>query len=62
MDVYKEPTYEGAINKIISAHEGYNINTENVKVIMSESEFNSLDNRTARMVRESAVQFEIYAD
>ena len=62
MDVYKEPTYEGAINKIISAHEGYNINTENVKVIMSESEFNNLDNRTAQMVRESAVQFEIYAD
>ena len=62
MDVYKEPTYEGAINKIISAHEGYSLNTENVKVIMSESEFNNLDRRMAQMVRESAVQFEIYVD
>lgn len=62
MDVHKESTYEGAINKIISAHEDYCIDTDDVRVIMSESEFNNLDTRTARMVRESAVQFEIYAD
>ena len=62
MDVHKESTYEGAINKIISAHEDYCIDTDDVRVIMSESEFNNLDRRMARMVRESAVQFEIYAD
>ena len=62
MDVHKESTYEGAINKIISAHEDYCIDTDDVRVIMSESEFNNLDRRMAQMVRESAVQFEIYAD
>lgn len=61
MDACGESNYESALNNIIAAHNEEGLCSDNIGIVMGESDLLKLDPETKLAMESSSVSFEVYA-
>lgn len=61
MDACGESNYESALNNIIAAHNEEGLCSDNIGIVMGESDLLKLDPETKLAMESSSVNFEVYA-
>lgn len=60
MDACGESNYESALNNIIAAHDKEDLCSDNIGIVMGESDLLKLDPETKLAMESSSVSFEVY--